>query len=586
MNVAIDLTHSDYWYTDITTTEASELGSDLNDLAYMGHWATLAGLSGATGQTEAVGEPSVLLVALPMTRAEAEFTKIETEGITAHLNCGGGVLLFGRGIHTAGGVEIDLPGLLRLRLGGRIHGSAAPQLPHVLADDFDISVNGTHAVLDGVDFVHLYQPRRVECEPIDLEPVIESDGGGVIHCGSVGAGRVAIVSNAEMFSLPFIGRHDNARLLANLLGWLDLGDDTANTRGTARAARGASFMVSGFRGGSRRLPEPGDLADRPGNHLVDVTAHRPELEQIAVATTPDPYLDLDLFLYDAELRYANVPSSVRRAVSEFRRESNDYGVLLIRGLPTETLPPTPSDPSSVAIKDSWQSEFWLATFAQALGAPFAYAQEKQGALFQNVVPTPHNADKLSSESSTILLDYHTETAFHPFKPDFVLLHCLRPDHDRTARTISASARMILPLLTPKERALLAQPLFQTGIDYSFGSANGLQGNGPVLAVLTGNPADPELTYDLDLMVGTTKEAKHALQALRLAAAEVGCWVQLDQGDLLIVDNRRAVHARSEFIPRYDGRDRWLQRTCVTVDFARSSAYRRAGSHIIETSFSL
>jgi hypothetical protein len=584
MDVAIDLSHSDYWYTDITIKDEKEPRSACHDLAYLRHWAGLAGsMEGSARRGSESGyEPSVLLVALPLTAADPWFTESDAEAFAEHLARGGGVLFFGWGaLSAATESEIELPGLFTLLLGARIPGTAQTQFPHVLADDFDAAVNGTHPVVNGVDFVHVYQPRRVESGIAALDPVIEWEGAPLISCGVVGAGRVAVVGNAEMFSLPFIGHHDNARLLANLLDWLDDGVVAEDV-----AARAAHLMVGGLHGDSRMLPEPGDLAERSGSHLVDATEHRAALKAITAAGTPDPYQDLDLFLYEAELRYAEVPWAVRRAVSEFRRESNDYGVLLIRGLPVEPLPPTPRDPSAVAGKGGWHSEFWLAAFAQALGTPFAYMQETRGALFQNVVPTAHNADKLCSESSAILLDYHTEAAFHPFKPDFVMLHCLRPDHDRVARTMSASARMILPLLTPRVRALLSQPLFRTGIDYSFGNVNGLLGNGPVLAVLTGNPADPELTYDLDLMVGTTKEAKHALQALRAAAAQVGCWTRLDQGDLLIVDNRRAVHARSEFTPRYDGLDRWLLRTSVTVDIARSSAYRRTGSHVIETSFNL
>jgi len=41
--------------------------------------------------------------------------------------------------------------------------------------------------------------------------------------------------------------------------------------------------------------------------------------------------------------------------------------------------------------------------------------------------------------------------------------------------------------------------------------------------------------------------------------------KLEPGDLLIINNRKVMHGRSEFIPRYDGQDRWLQRVYVTND---------------------
>ncbi|MGE0137021.1 MAG: L-asparagine oxygenase, partial [Ilumatobacteraceae bacterium] len=45
------------------------------------------------------------------------------------------------------------------------------------------------------------------------------------------------------------------------------------------------------------------------------------------------------------------------------------------------------------------------------------------------------------------------------------------------------------------------------------------------------------------------------------------------GDLLVVDNTVAVHGRSPFLPRFDGTDRWLQRTFVVSDLLPSAAER-------------
>ena len=37
---------------------------------------------------------------------------------------------------------------------------------------------------------------------------------------------------------------------------------------------------------------------------------------------------------------------------------------------------------------------------------------------------------------------------------------------------------------------------------------------------------------------------------------------LKTGDLLIMDNRKVIHSRKPFQPKYDGTDRWLQRMLV------------------------
>jgi L-asparagine oxygenase len=50
----------------------------------------------------------------------------------------------------------------------------------------------------------------------------------------------------------------------------------------------------------------------------------------------------------------------------------------------------------------------------------------------------------------------------------------------------------------------------------------------------------------------------------------------------VVDNQVAVHGRSPFRARFDGTDRWLQRTFVVPDLAASAADRTG--RIITTRF--
>jgi len=56
------------------------------------------------------------------------------------------------------------------------------------------------------------------------------------------------------------------------------------------------------------------------------------------------------------------------------------------------------------------------------------------------------------------------------------------------------------------------------------------------------------------------------------------------GDLLCIDNRRTVHGRTAFSPRYDGFDRWIQRSFVVRDLGLSAGDRHPGERIIRTAF--
>jgi len=51
-------------------------------------------------------------------------------------------------------------------------------------------------------------------------------------------------------------------------------------------------------------------------------------------------------------------------------------------------------------------------------------------------------------------------------------------------------------------------------------------------------------------------------------------VVLSDGDVLVIDNDRAVHGRTPFVPRYDGTDRWLKRALVVRELAHDDVFGR------------
>jgi hypothetical protein len=170
-------------------------------------------------------------------------------------------------------------------------------------------------------------------------------------------------------------------------------------------------------------------------------------------------------------------------------------------------------------------------------------------------------------------------------PDYLLLYGLRQDPAKEARTYVASVRRFFHLLDPADKDTLFANLFRTGVDYSFGNVAQRRGAGPLVSVLYGDRLDPFLRYDLDLMVGETPAARRALELVRELVHDVKRELVVEPGSLLILDNRRSVHARSVFQASYDGRDRWLQRLAVVRDLEASMHDRRRGSRVIATDFS-
>jgi L-asparagine oxygenase len=307
------------------------------------------------------------------------------------------------------------------------------------------------------------------------------------------------------------------------------------------------------------------------SHDVVTTRYRPLVVDAPAFALPEP---ASVVLDESLVRQAghvarSLPAAVHDALVDFADSPDPSGALLLRGLLVGDLPPTPDDPTAPTGKPL-VSELMLLTAARRLGQPVGYEPEHGGEIVQNIVPTRAAAERQVSTSSKVELAFHTEAAFHPHRPRYLLLLCLRGDP--AAATTLASVNEVLPHLPDEVRAALFEPRFRTAVDESYlhGRSNVL---GDAMAVLTGDPARPSMVFDADLMVGTDTDADRALQVLAEAVAEFRTAVVLDAGDLLVVDNTIAVHGRSPFTPRFDGTDRWLQRTFVVSDLAASAADR-------------
>ena len=234
--------------------------------------------------------------------------------------------------------------------------------------------------------------------------------------------------------------------------------------------------------------------------------------------------------------------------------------------------------------DVEKSKYWLTTFGSLLGDPYSYVQEGNGHFYHDVTPYKKHETAISSKSSAINLDFHTELVFHHFIPDYLMLFCIRGDRNGEAATYVSSVRDSLDEIPSDIRKVLEQPLFKTGIDYSFGNVNTTKGNGRVVSVLYGDPNDPLLNFDPDLMEAATPEADVALKKLREILFKNKHSVVLEAGDLIIIDNKRAVHGRSAFKAYYDGQDRFLQRLFITKDLTRAQGIFSKKERTITYSF--
>jgi len=304
------------------------------------------------------------------------------------------------------------------------------------------------------------------------------------------------------------------------------------------------------------------------------------IESPAFTLNEDPGTELGSEGFLAAVRRAGrkLPAEIYDAVKNFADNPPASGGMLLKGLPIGELPDTPTSPRERAVK-SLDTELLLCAVARLLGQPVGYAPELSGQLVQDLVPVQADRYKQVSTSSGSTLDWHTEAAFHPYKPRYLLLLCLRGNPE--ARTTLASIRLLLPYLEPAVVDTLRRPLFTTRADESYVGGRPTKKSLPQ-AIITGPRGAEQLCFDADLMEGVNEEARAALEALLLAVRAHQDSVCLESGDLLIVDNNLAVHGRSPFTPKYDGKDRWLQRTFVVSDLSLSATDRMG--RVIDTRF--
>ncbi|HEX5406632.1 MAG TPA: TauD/TfdA family dioxygenase [Pseudonocardiaceae bacterium] len=305
-----------------------------------------------------------------------------------------------------------------------------------------------------------------------------------------------------------------------------------------------------------------------------------EISQLAteIAAVGPRLVDDQEWLAAALRASCRLPAVLREDLRRFRHDPGADASLLLRGFPVveAELPPTPTIPESVETASTHAATMLALTMLQ-LGELVAFRPEKAGALVQNVVPVPNREQDQSNAGST-LLQMHVENAFHPCRPDLVALFCLRGDRDHDAALTVASVRDALPLLSGRTRKVLATPAFVTEAPPSFGSVNSLGAEHPVL---DGDFDDPDLRVDFFSTKPLDDEAATAMAELSDALRAVNRRIELTPGDLVIVDNRLAVHGRTAFRPYYDGRDRWLQRAFVHLNYRHSRVMRRDGGCVLD-----
>jgi Fe(II)/alpha-ketoglutarate-dependent arginine beta-hydroxylase len=246
---------------------------------------------------------------------------------------------------------------------------------------------------------------------------------------------------------------------------------------------------------------------------------------------------------------------------------------------------------------AFELEIFFLLCASVLGDVFGWATQQDGRIMHDVLPIKGHEHFEIGSNSLQHLSWHTEDAFHPCRGDYVALMCLKnPDLVETmvcdAGDLDWSGLDVDALFEPQFTQLpdnshlpqntessTGDPVIDRLRARSFELIRSWNEEPVPRPVLFGDRAAPYMALDPYHMRtdGWTDRAAAAFTGL---CAEIERRMQdigLRPGDVVFLDNFRAVHGRRSFRPRYDGSDRWLKRLNVTRNLRGSRAWRRSAA---------
>lgn len=324
------------------------------------------------------------------------------------------------------------------------------------------------------------------------------------------------------------------------------------------------------------------------NFIIEINEkERNMLINIASKITYDPSENPNLFCKESKDLSNAIPENIKEKLKYFAKYGSKSGFLLFKNLLIHdtNFGKTPENNNTKTGEKTLLAKI-QSLLIHYISDMIAYEAEGYGRLFQDIVPIQSMAEEQTSVGSNIELEVHIEQAFSSLRPDIISLGCLKGDKD--AFTYILPVKTIIENLNEKDQLTLYEPLWKTGVDLSF-KINGhefIEGDirGP-LAILNGSKDDPTLIFDQDLMFGITEDSNKMVKNITDIYYKNRIQHNLQPGEIILVDNNRAIHGRSSFFPKYDGNDRFLVRAFGTFNYEKSNYARPKDSRTISAIYS-
>lgn len=306
--------------------------------------------------------------------------------------------------------------------------------------------------------------------------------------------------------------------------------------------------------------------------------------------TASPSEETELFCKQTKNAAKELPIRMQIELTNFIENGTKNDFLLINGLENieKDIPNTPSN-NKFNVGETTNLARLQAIILCFISDIIAYEAECYGNIFQDIVPNQKMEKDQTSLGSITELEIHTEQAFSKLRPDLLSLACLRGDPN--AKTYILPVQSIINNLSESDVELLKQPLWKTGVDMSFKLNNhefiegDIRGPMPILDEDYQSNGRYNLVFDQDLMFGITEESNRLIGKIVDIYYKHRISYNLKPGEIIIIDNRHAVHGRSPFFPKYDGKDRFLIRCFSVFDYNNSLYARGNDSRVVSAIYS-
>ncbi|ODS22651.1 hypothetical protein AB835_13000 [Candidatus Endobugula sertula] len=201
--------------------------------------------------------------------------------------------------------------------------------------------------------------------------------------------------------------------------------------------------------------------------------------------------------------------------------------------------------------------------------PVVYYGENDGQLIRNVVPHQDSVDDISSHGSKKTFGPHVDNPDLPLfnnyvrpsvtSPDKLSLFCVRQDPNVPTGLILLDD--VLSRLDHHTIEVLMMPIFKIKRPDSFttGNKNNVIEQKPILE--KDNYGNYVSRFDAHRVFSDYDVGNSAIEAFTKVSLcdDVINSFYMKPGDFLLFKNKRVLHSRRGFTPRFDGKDRWLIR---------------------------